>query len=105
MWEKEGALPPTPLSKRESETVTFLDVQVNHITKEGLHINNKVLSKNGSKLVFFSEMQDENLVFFTHPQQLMIEKGRKSQNVGIPQVGKRLLFCIQIFVILLENEF
>jgi hypothetical protein len=28
-----------------SETVTFLDIQVNHITKDVGHINNKVLSK------------------------------------------------------------
>jgi hypothetical protein len=28
-----------------SETVTFLDVQINHITKDVGHINNKVLSK------------------------------------------------------------
>lgn len=42
-----------------SETVAFLDVQVNHITKDVAHINNKVLSKNGSKVVFFYEIQVE----------------------------------------------
>jgi hypothetical protein len=28
-----------------SETIAFLDVQINHITKNVGHINNKVLSK------------------------------------------------------------
>lgn len=57
-------------------------------------------SKNGSKVGIFCETQAENAENFTHPQQLMIKEVIKSQNVGIPQVGERLLFCIQIFVIL-----
>ena len=32
-----------------SETVSFLDVQVNHITKDVGHINNKVLSKTAQR--------------------------------------------------------
>ena len=31
------------------ETVTFLDVQVYHITKDVRHINNKALSKNAQR--------------------------------------------------------
>lgn len=57
-------------------------------------------SKNGSKVGIFCETQAENAENFTHPQQLMIKEVIKSQNVGIPQVRERLLFCIQIFVIL-----
>ena len=38
----------------ESETITFLDIQENHITKDGGHINNKAFSKNASKIGNFS---------------------------------------------------
>ena len=48
----------------ESKTVTFLDVQVNHITKDVGHINNKVLPKNGSKIVNFSLLQAVGKGFF-----------------------------------------
>jgi len=47
-----------------SETVSFLDVQVNHITKDVGHINNKVLSKNGSKIGIFSVSQTLSARFF-----------------------------------------
>ena len=57
-------IPPAPFSKGESETVAFLDVQVNHITNDVRHINNKVLSKNASKIGNFSEMQAFGKEFF-----------------------------------------
>ena len=47
-----------------SETVTFLDIQVNHITKDVGHINNKVLSKNASKIRIFWVMQAVGTGFF-----------------------------------------
>ena len=57
-------IPPAPFSKGESETVAFLDVQVNHITNDVRHINNKVLSKNASKIGNFWEMQAFGKEFF-----------------------------------------
>ena len=48
----------------KSETIAFLDVQINHITKNVGHINNKVLSKNGSKIRKFSVLQAVGAGFF-----------------------------------------
>lgn len=41
---------PDNRPKPRSEPIAFLDVQVNHITKDTMHINNKVFLKNGSKI-------------------------------------------------------
>lgn len=82
-------------SLRDSlETVAFLDVHKNHITKNMGHIDiNKVHSKNGSKVGIFLEIQAERAEFFAHPQQLMITKSQKSQNVGISQFYEWLFLC------------
>ena len=48
------------------EPVAFLDVKVNPIANDVGHINNKVLSKNASKIRFFSEMQGCEGIFCFH---------------------------------------
>lgn len=58
---KEGKKKQDFFLKECSETVAFLDVQVNHITKNVGHINNKVFQKSlkdsgfGRNSAFFSD--------------------------------------------------
>ena len=50
--------------KEVSEPIAFLDVQVNHITKEVGHINNKVLSKTVQRYEVFLVSQAVSVSFF-----------------------------------------
>jgi len=47
-----------------SEPVAFLDVQVNHITRDVGHINNKVLSKTVQRYGVFLVLQAISTSFF-----------------------------------------
>lgn len=47
-----------------SEPIAFLNVQVNHITKDVRHINNKVLSKTVQRYGVFLVLQAISTSFF-----------------------------------------
>ena len=53
---KEGKKKQDFFLKECSETVAFLDVQVNHITKNVGHINNKVFQKSLKDSDFFGNV-------------------------------------------------